>query len=187
MRRAWIAVAAVLVLSLLTVLYNAFGSNPREVPFMLRGQAAPAFELPVLDGNGKRVSLASLRGKPVILNFWASWCGPCKLEHPVLDRAAELYGDRYQFYGVVFEDTEENARGFLRRYGHGIEQLVDERSSVSVDYGVAGVPETYFIDANGIIVDKHVGPLSPKLFEMRIAQMEKAMRESAPAAQGGMP
>lgn len=183
----WIVVASALVLGLLAVLYQAFGSNPREVPFMLRGKAAPTFDLPVLDGNGKRVALGDLAGKPVILNFWASWCGPCKAEHPVLDRAAQVYGDRYQFYGVVFEDTEDNARDFLRRYGHGMTQLVDERSSVSVDYGVAGVPETYFIDANGVIVDKHVGPLTPKTFEMRIAQLEKSMKSPAPAAQGGLP
>ena len=107
-----------------------------------------------------------------IIDWWASWCGPCKYEHPVMDRASQIFGDKAHFYGIVFEDTEDNARAFLRQHGNRMTQLVDERSSVSVDYGVAGVPETYFIDANGIIIDKYVGPMNPKAITEWMEQLE---------------
>jgi cytochrome c biogenesis protein CcmG/thiol:disulfide interchange protein DsbE len=93
------------------------------------------------------------------LNFWASWCAPCQLEHPTLTRAAQRYGNEAHFFGVVFEDTVENARNFARQTDPSFPQLVDPQSRMAVDYGVSGVPETYFIDAEGIIRDKAVGPL----------------------------
>lgn len=156
-----VTIAFVVCLGLLAVLYKGFGSNPREVPFMLKGQPAPAFTLSVLD-SGQRVSLEQFKGRPVVINFWASWCGPCKMEHPVLEWGQREFGQQAQFLGIVFEDTEENARQFLSRYGASFPQLVDLRSTVAVDYGVAGVPETYFIDTQGIIRGKHVGPVDPQ-------------------------
>jgi len=128
---------------------------------MLKGQPAPAFTLGALDSD-RRVSLAELKGHPVVLNFWASWCGPCKMEHPVLEWGAREFGHQAQFLGVVFEDTEDNARQFLSQMGASFPQLADPRSRMAVDYGVAGVPETYFIDRQGIIRGKHVGPIDPQ-------------------------
>lgn len=150
-----------LCLALVGVLYKGFGRNPHEVPFMLKGQPAPSFTLAALD-SGERVSLAELKGRPVVLNFWASWCGPCKMEHPVLEWGAREFGHQARFLGVVFEDTEDNARQFLLQMGASFPQLVDPRSRMAVDYGVAGVPETYFIDRQGIIRGKHVGPIDPQ-------------------------
>jgi cytochrome c biogenesis protein CcmG/thiol:disulfide interchange protein DsbE len=151
----------VVCVGLLAVLYKGFGSNPREVPFMLNGQPAPAFTLAALD-SGQRVTLEQFKGRPVVINFWASWCGPCKMEHPVLEWGQREFGDQAQFLGIVFEDTEDNARQFLNQYGMSFPQLLDARSTVAVDYGVAGVPETYFIDTRGIIQGKHVGPIDPQ-------------------------
>jgi cytochrome c biogenesis protein CcmG/thiol:disulfide interchange protein DsbE len=153
--------------ALVFVLYKGFGQDPHQVPFMLRGQPAPTFVLKAL-GTGEVVKLAELRGKPVVLNFWSTWCGPCRAEHPVLDWAFRQYGNQVKFLGAVFEDTEENARAYIARAGSPFPQLVDPQSQMAVDYGVAGVPETYFIDAEGIIRDKFVGPIDRASFTARI-------------------
>lgn len=97
----------------------------------------------------------------------------------MLEWGAREYGNQAQFLGVVFEDTEENARRFLDRYGESFPQLMDLRSRTAVDYGVAGVPETYFIDAQGIIREKHVGPIDPETLVQRIRELS----EPLPAAQ----
>jgi cytochrome c biogenesis protein CcmG/thiol:disulfide interchange protein DsbE len=148
------AVAGVLVYAFAT----GFGRDPHQVPFMLKGKPAPAFTLTRLD-TGEPVTLAQLRGRPVVLNFWASWCGPCKIEHPTLARAARRHQADAHFFGVVFEDTPEAAREFARPLDPSFPQLIDPQSRMAVDFGVTGVPETYFIDADGIIRDKFVGPL----------------------------
>jgi cytochrome c biogenesis protein CcmG/thiol:disulfide interchange protein DsbE len=160
----WVLPVALLAGALVFVLGRSFGTNVREVPFMLKGQQAPAFTLRSLN-TGETVSLQALRGKPVVLNFWASWCAPCKLEHPVLEWGARTLGDQVHFVGVVFEDSEENARKYLARNGASFPQLMDDRGNVAVDYGASGVPETYFIDAQGRIVDKHVGPIPPDVLQ----------------------
>jgi cytochrome c biogenesis protein CcmG/thiol:disulfide interchange protein DsbE len=166
-----LALAAVSAV-LLFVLARGFGRDPHEVPFMLRGKPAPDFTLRRLD-TGAPVKLSDLKGKPIVLNFWASWCAPCKAEHPVIAWGAKRFSGDAQFFGVVFEDTEENARGFAGPPDPGFPQLYDERSRMAVDYGVSGVPETYFIDAAGVIRDKYVGPLEPRVLGQRIAELKQ--------------
>ena len=135
-----------------------FGRDPHEVPFGLKNKPAPDFTLTRLD-NGESVTLSQLRGRPLVLNFWASWCGPCAQEHPTLALAAQRFHTEANFYGVIFEDTPEDARKFAAPTSTSFPQLIDPQSRMAVDYGVTGVPETYFIDAQGIIRDKFVGPL----------------------------
>ena len=166
-----------LCLALLGVLYKGFGRDPHEVPFMLKGQPAPTFALTALT-SGQKVTLDKLRGRPVVLNFWASWCGPCKMEHPVLEWGAREFGNQASFLGIVFEDTDDNARRFLSSMGASFPQLSDPLSRMAVDYGVAGVPETYFIDAQGIIRGKHVGPIDPQ----SLAGWMKELTGAAPTA-----
>jgi cytochrome c biogenesis protein CcmG, thiol:disulfide interchange protein DsbE len=168
----------VLCLGLLLVLNKGFGRDPHEVPFMLKGKPAPAFGLRALN-NGQLVKLEQLKGRPVVINFWASWCGPCQMEHPVLEWGSREFGNQATFLGVIFEDTEDNARQFLSQMGASFPQLVDPRSQMAVDYGVAGVPETYFIDAQGTIRGKHVGPIDPQ----SLANWIKELSASAPTAQ----
>ncbi|MCP3059953.1 TlpA family protein disulfide reductase [Myxococcus sp. K38C18041901] len=172
----------VLSLALLTVLYKGFGRNPHEVPFMLTGKPAPDFVLRSLTSN-ERVSLADLKGRPLVINFWASWCVPCQYEHPVLEWGHREYGSKAVFLGVVFEDSEDNARAFLRRQEAKFPQLIDPRSRMAVSYGVAGVPETYFIDPSGIIRGKHVGPIDPESLTRRIREITT----SSPAAEAQRP
>jgi len=172
-RGLWIGLSlAAATAVLLFVLGKGFGRDPHAVPFELKGKPAPDFTLKRLD-NGAPVKLSDLRGKPLVLNFWASWCGPCKMEHPVVSMAARRYGQDVQFYGVVFEDTEENARGFAGQMDPSFPQLMDERSRMAVDYGVTGVPETYFIDAQGIIREKVAYPIDPRTMAEKLAALKQ--------------
>lgn len=156
------AISAALVL----MLYKAFGTDPHAVPFMMEGKPAPTFRLKRL-GSQETLSLAQLKGRPFVLNFWATWCGPCEEEQPILDWGAQTFKDRVEFFGVLFEDTEENTKGWFTTppvYA----QLIDPKSQVAVDYGVAGVPETYFVDAEGNIRNKFVGPIDQQTLASRI-------------------
>ena len=172
MKRVVAVLAALLVVGfLVVVLAAAFGTDPHAVPFMMKGKPAPAFTIKRLDQEGQ-VSLADYAGQPVVLNFWATWCGPCKMEQPVLDWAAENYKGKAVFIGIVFEDTEQNTRRFLEQTGAAYPQVYDPKSTVAVDYAVSGVPETYFINRQGIIVKKYIYPFQrPEEFDEQIKEI----------------
>ncbi|MFN0062241.1 MAG: redoxin domain-containing protein [Myxococcaceae bacterium] len=178
MTRVGLGIASALVVALLFVLARSFGRDPHEVPFGLEKKPAPNFRLRPLDG-GTELQLQALRGKPVVINFWASWCNPCAAEHAVLEWGAERFGTSTHFLGIVFEDTRENALGFLREYGTRFTQLEDPRSKTAVDFGVAGVPETYFVDADGIIRSKHVGPIPVDTLVKRVEELQASAGASS--------
>jgi cytochrome c biogenesis protein CcmG/thiol:disulfide interchange protein DsbE len=166
-----VAVALSVIGFVVYVMAKGFGTDPHEVPFMLTGKKAPNFTIKRLD-NDTIVSLDQFKGQPIVLNFWATWCGPCKMEHPVLDWAAKEYGGKAVFLGIVFEDTEVNTKRFLRDNGWSFVQLFDPKSTVAVDYGVSGVPETYFINREGIIVGKYPAPFTdPREFVARLSEI----------------
>jgi cytochrome c biogenesis protein CcmG/thiol:disulfide interchange protein DsbE len=146
---------------LVGILATGFGKEVRGVSNNLEGRTAPVFTMEVLGDSDQKVDLASLKGKPVVLNFWATWCQPCKIEHPHLMKAAEDYTRRgVAFYGVLYSDEPDNAARFLDREGHAFPVLYDPAQRVAIDYGVTGVPETFVIDRSGNIVHKFSGPLS---------------------------
>lgn len=118
---------------------------------------APPFSLTLLDGQP--FSLADTRGKPVLINFWASWCIPCEDEAAVLEQGARAYRDRVQFIGVNVQDTDPLAREFLRRFNVTYPNGRDVSGAIAVEYGMSGVPETYFVDSVGTLVRKWQGPL----------------------------
>jgi len=160
MRRS-LGVAAVLgSVALLTgVLGFGLTRDPRAVPFRLAGESAPEFSLRTLDGD-RTVRLADLRGRVVAVNFWASWCAPCKVEHPALGAAWERYRDRgVVLLGIPFQDDPAASRAYVEEQGAGWPILADPRSRTGLAYGVYGVPETVFIGRDGRIAGKVVGPV----------------------------
>lgn len=169
-----ILLAGLLVVVPLLVLFAvSFGRDPHKLKSPLIGRAAPPFTLAEVS-SGEPLSLERLRGKPVILNFWATWCQPCIMEHRVLHQAAKVLGDQVQFVGVVYEDETERILDFLARNGSGYPTLVDQGGKTAIAYGVYGVPETFFIDASGQIVEKYEGPLSPPMLQKLAGKLLEA-------------
>lgn len=177
--KTWLSIAGLAALVLMIVLYRAFGTDPRAVPFGLKGKPAPAFAVTDLL-TGQPVTSEQLKGQPYLLNFWATWCSPCKMEEPALEWASRNFGDRVRFLGVVFEDTEDNARQYLARRPSSYTHLWDPNSRMSVDFGTTGVPETYFIDASGVIRDKFVGPIDPRSIQRHLEAIAPARAEARP-------
>lgn len=156
-----VLIGGLAVVGALVALFAAsFGKDPHEIDSPLVGREAPPFALRPLDG-GAPMGLGDLRGKPAVVNFWATWCQPCQAEHGVLREAARRYGDGVRFVGIVYEDEPERIQDFLARHGSGYPTLVDQAGKTAIAYGVYGVPETFFLDPGGKIVAKHAGPLTP--------------------------
>jgi cytochrome c biogenesis protein CcmG/thiol:disulfide interchange protein DsbE len=173
MNRKVLVTGLALALPLIVLLFANIGRDPHSIESPLIGRPAPGFSLrPV--GGGDPISLESLRGRPVVVNFWATWCIPCVQEHATLTRAARELGDQAHFLGVVYEDTEGPIAGFLRERGQSYPSLLDPEGKTAIAFGVYGVPETYFIDGQGTIVSKFVGPLDPASLD---AELRKARGE----------
>jgi cytochrome c biogenesis protein CcmG/thiol:disulfide interchange protein DsbE len=151
-----------LVAALLGLLIWKVAQGESEVTSELRRggtPTAPQFTLERLDGRGE-LSLRSLRGKTVVLNFWASWCGPCKDETPLLQAASRRWqGKDVVFVGIDVDDVRSDARAFLARYGVTYPNVYDGKSSTVGRYGVTGFPETYFVDAAGKVRYRVAGPV----------------------------
>ena len=175
MNRGVLVIGAILVVPLLAILVINIGRDPRRIATPMVGRAAPPFTLKEA-GTGKTVSLQDLRGKPVVVNFWASWCPPCLEEHPALLQAARTLGADVHFVGVAYEDSEESILGYLRRQGAAYPTLLDPGSRTAIAYGVFGVPETFFLDAGGVVAAKFVGPLTAEALAAHIQKARGATR-----------
>lgn len=152
--------------------------NPREVPSPLIGKQVPSFRLPQLQAPDQSISPEDLRGKVWLLNVWASWCVSCRQEHPVLielDRQKKI-----MIVGLNYKDDRAAAIAWLKQYGGDPYAIsaVDADGRVGINFGVYGVPETFLIDKNGVIRDKHIGPLTTEVLQNKILpNAEKLARD----------
>ena len=160
-----------------------YSGDPARLPSALIGKVAPAFELPPLDGlrDGAGRPVPGLSGtelkagRVTVVNVWASWCAPCRIEHPVL---MELSRDpAIRLVGIDYKDKAENARRFLGNFGNPFSAVgADETGRTAIDFGVYGVPETFVIGPDGVIRHKHVGPLTPEAVPGFLERVRAASR-----------
>ncbi|WP_201862138.1 DsbE family thiol:disulfide interchange protein [Microvirga soli] len=158
------------------------GRNPAELPSVLINKPVPTFNLAPLDGlvaNGQAVpglSNEDLKGRVTVVNVWASWCGPCRQEHPLLVDLAK--DPSIRVVGINQRDNTDNARRFLGSLGNPYAAVgVDPNGRTSIDWGVYGVPETFIVGPDGTIRHKHIGPLTPEnlgAFKERLRQIPRA-------------
>jgi cytochrome c biogenesis protein CcmG/thiol:disulfide interchange protein DsbE len=139
----------------------------------LDGHPAPDFTTPLLSTHsGSAIHLASLKGKPVVLNFWASWCDPCKQEAPLLQSTWQrIQGQEVAFIGINYEDRQSDGLSFLQTYGITYANVVDRNSNIAIAYGVTGVPETVFIDRHGVVIHKVIGQLNEQTIQSNLQQI----------------
>lgn len=147
------------IATLVVVLMLAFRRDPQDIRTGTVNKPAAAFTLERLDGTGK-VALADHAGKVLVLNFFASWCIPCKEENPALVHVWERYrSSDVVVIGIVYQDSLESARRYVRDNGVTWPTLTDEDGRIAFAYGVFGIPETYFIGPDGIVAGRHIGPI----------------------------
>lgn len=135
------------------------GDMPNMIPSVMIDKPAPAFDLPPLGLDKAGLKTADLQGQVTLVNFFASWCVPCRVEHPLLTQIAQ----KVRLVGIVYKDKPEDARAWLARLGNPYDRLAQDREGrAGIDFGVYGVPESYLIDKQGRIRYKQVGPFTPE-------------------------
>jgi len=150
----------VIFLSLIILLYNGLGKNTRLLPSALIGKSVPQFSVPSLM-TGKTINNDSLKGQMYLLNVWASWCPNCRIEHPMITEFVRQ--NIIPVYGLNYKDENDAANQWLLQFGNPYKDiLIDKEGLVGIDFGVYGAPETFLIDAKGIIRHKIVGELNPQ-------------------------
>jgi cytochrome c biogenesis protein CcmG/thiol:disulfide interchange protein DsbE len=164
-----LAISAVILLGLIGLLVARLVAASQTVStssfYALVGKPAPDFTTTLYTGApGQTFHLAAMKGKPVVLNFFASWCPPCQEEAPILNKGWQQYAERdgVVFIGVVYQDSQQSAMGFAQQYDVPYAIAADSNGATAIAYGVTGPPETIFINREGIVVSKYGGPLDAK-------------------------
>ena len=159
--------AALLVAVLAYALLKPQGGDPGGP---LVGKAAPSFNLKMLDGG--QLSLASLKGRPVVVNFWASWCLPCRDEAPLLSGlSGQQRAGGLTVVGVLFQDKTADAKTFVAEQGLAFPSLLDPSSDTAINYGVSAVPETFFIDKDGVVRAHVRQAMTPEILKANLAKI----------------
>jgi cytochrome c biogenesis protein CcmG/thiol:disulfide interchange protein DsbE len=175
MKKTWRFLVPLGLFAVLGVfLFRGLSLNPREVPSPLINKPAPAFSLTRLDDPSQTIKREDLLGKVWILNVWASWCAPCRQEHPLVVAFAQR--NQVPVYGLNYKDKRDAAQAWLRGLGDPyVATLVDADGKVGIDYGVYGVPETFVVDAQGVIRYKQIGPLTEEAIRDKIEPLLKQL------------
>jgi cytochrome c biogenesis protein CcmG/thiol:disulfide interchange protein DsbE len=165
MSRGWQVALVVGLLGLFTLFYQGLWGDPKRIPTVLIGTPAPAFAGPEVM-SGEHLSFDQFRGKVVLVNFWASWCRECRLEHENLLAINERFKRDPDFVmlGINYQDTDKDAQKYLNTYGTSFKHIRDVKGTLAIDYGVYGVPETFVIDRQGIIRYKWIGPITGAVY-----------------------
>lgn len=172
------ATASLVAIPIILLLGFGMTRDPKEIPSPLPGREAPQFSLAVFAAGegaqhravGDSVRLADHKGEVVVLNFWASWCLACRDEHGTLSQVAEAYASRgAKFYGVLYNDVPGNGTRWIAEMGgQSYPSLNDPRTRTAIDYGLYGVPETFFIGRDGRVAYKHVGPVTATVLASKL-------------------
>ena len=166
---------AVLFSVLVVFFWVGLTLDPSEVPSPLVGKPAPTFDLPELSDASQTVSNETLKGKPALLNVWATWCAGCRVEHDLLLQIAST--DTIPIYGLNYRDEREPALAWLAQLGNPYKAVAyDPDGTASIDWGVYGAPETFLIDPDGIIVYKHIAPLTVDAWQNEFMPRIQAMQ-----------
>ncbi len=170
-----LAVFAALAVLLAAGVWMSRKPDRDALPSPLIGKPAPAFALPVLHEPARTVRLQDLHGQPFLLNVWGSWCVECRVEHPVLTRFAETR--RVRVVGYNWKDEPADALRWLAQFGNPYwVVLSDVEGRAAIDWGIYGAPETFLVDADGIIRWKHVGPLDDGVIADELEPLLRGMR-----------
>ncbi len=162
---------------LAVLLFRGLSLDPQALPSALIDRPLPAFSLPSLAGD-KTLTPDGLIGEPFLLNVWATWCISCRVEHPYLQRLAAE--EAVVIYGVNYKDDSAAARAWLAELGDPyVASIVDREGSLGLDLGVYGAPETYFVDADGVIRYRHVGVIDERIWTERLQPIYQQLRTEA--------
>lgn len=169
-----LAFAALAILLFVGVLMNS-GKDNSAIPSPLIGKHAPEFSLPVLNEQDRVIKTNDLKGHPYLLNVWGSWCPACQIEHPVITSLAK--SGKVRVIGYNYKDEADAANKWLQQFGNPYDLILfDQSGRAALDWGIYGAPESFLIDANGIVRWKHVGPVTPEIIEQEILPALEAMQ-----------
>lgn len=158
--------------------YWGLFNNDGRLPSVLIGKPAPQFELPPIEGRDDGLTTTDLKGQVSLVNVWASWCVPCRVEMPLLNELAAR--NEVAIFGINYKDRPDEALDFLAELGDPYTRIGEDRSGrVSIDWGVYGIPETFVIDAEGRIAYKHIGPFNRRSLEEDILPVVRRLKEGA--------
>ena len=162
---------------LLWFLWTGLSLNPREIPSALINKPAPGFELAQLQAPDKKLGLADMKGKVWLLNVWGSWCVSCRYEHPFLNELAKQ--QLVPIIGLNWKDKPEDAKAWLNKFGNPYEISVsDPDGRTAIDFGVYGAPETFVIDATGMVRFKHTGPIDAEVLRDKLLPAIRDLKKS---------
>ena len=174
--KSWKFWSVALVIAGFSVLL-AFGltKDPKKVPSPLLGKSAPDFTLHHLFNDKEKKSLSDFKGKPLVINFWASWCAECRIEAGVFKKfhqESQVKENRANIIGIAIQDTVERAKSFAMQFQKAYFLGLDTSGDITMDYGIYGVPETFFIDAKGVVRYKHIGLVTTELMKEKLIMLE---------------